>query len=292
MIHVDMSPYIKKSTDSVAVFSGGLDSTTLVYDMLDDGFTPFLVSFDYGQRHNKEITYAKNTGKNLGLPHEVIDLRGITHLISNSALTSQGKGPKLGYSISDQPEPWQKPIEVPEGHYAEDSMKATVVPNRNMMMLSIAGAIAVNNKARTIGIGVHAGDHFVYPDCRPEFIFSVGMALLQGNTGFHNFNLPDQKGALPLYAPFLEKSKADIAYRALELAVPLHLTWSCYKGGEKHCGRCGTCVERLEAIDEAIIRYTENTPRPIDHMQIDSTEYEDNEFWKSATMKADLGEDE
>jgi 7-cyano-7-deazaguanine synthase len=139
-----------KRPDSCAIFSGGLDSTVLVYDMLEEGYTPHLLSFDYGQRHNKELTFAKATAQKLDLRHDIINLRELTHLISNSALTS-------GTSTGDNR------IEVPEGHYAEDNMKATVVPNRNMIMLSIACGIAVNNKYRTVGTGVHGGDHFIYP---------------------------------------------------------------------------------------------------------------------------------
>lgn len=278
--------------DSVAIVSGGLDSTTLVYDMLDKGYRPHLLSFNYGQRHKKELQFAGFTARNIGLKHDIVDLTGLTHLISNSALTSDHKHAE-GNDI----------IEVPEGHYAEETMKATVVPNRNMIMLSIAAGLAVNNRYRTIGIGVHAGDHFVYPDCRPEFIFAAGQTILAGNKGFHNFftgSIEDyrekagnelanaaiamgiKQTALPIYAPFMERTKANIAYRALELGVPLHLTWSCYKGGENHCGRCGTCVERLEAIADAQQVAMENE---LNHGRLieDQTLYEDNEFWKTVT---------
>jgi 7-cyano-7-deazaguanine synthase len=152
-----------------------------------------------------------------------------------------------------------------------------------MIMISIAAGVAVNNKYRTIGIGVHAGDHFVYPDCRPRFISGMNMVIADGNDGFHGFDTTEEMVGVRGYyhthavvAPFLEKTKADIAYRALELGVPLHMTWSCYKGGDKHCGRCGTCVERLEAIDEAAKR------RGLLAKHIDQTEYEDSEYWKTA----------
>lgn len=257
--------------DAIAIFSGGLDSTTLVYDMLERGYTPHCLSFDYGQKHKKELVYAFITCEKLGLRHEVIDLSGITSLIDTSALLDDG-------------------IPIPEGHYAADNMAQTVVPNRNMMMLSIAGAVAVAEKAVTIGIGVHAGDHAVYPDCRPEFTELVSQALWVGNEGFHNFGArkgeEDEYGTFwgVLYAPFLQKSKADIAYRALELNVPLHETWSCYKGAAIHCGRCGTCVERLEAIDEATGRH------PLQTLQkrglvVDETEYADTKFWREAVAK-------
>lgn len=271
-------------SDSIAIFSGGLDSTTLVYHMLHQGMVPHLLSFNYGQRHNKELEYATRTAYKLGLRHDIVDLTGITHLISNSALTS----PKCTGCLADgypdrycpvHGEASSEAIEVPEGHYAEDNMKKTVVPNRNMIMLSIAAGIAVNNSYERLATGVHSGDHFVYPDCREEFIQITNAAIMSGNKGFGPF---DDNGILAnglafIYAPFLHKSKADIAYKALELGVPLESTWSCYKGGEKHCGKCGTCVERLEAIDEATGAYLKAE---------DKTEYEDTEFWKEAIKNA------
>lgn len=280
-------PY--KASDSCAIVSGGLDSTTLVYKMLKHGYTPHLLSFDYGQRHKKELIFAKATAKNLGLRHDTIDLSGLTHLISNSALTSQ-TGLKVRGMNFDSGE-FRSDIEVPEGHYAEDTMKATVVPNRNMIMLSIAGGVAVSNRYRTIGIGVHGGDHFIYPDCRPRFIFDVGQTLLDGNEGFHNFFLDEThpvlggSSALPIYSPFLNSTKADIAYEAIELGVPMHMTWSCYKGGDTHCGKCGTCVERLEAIHEAVQRVNESHGHTHTTDEVDKTTYEDTEFWKTAVKK-------
>lgn len=271
---------------AVAIFSGGLDSTTLVYEMIAQGYTPHLISFNYGQRHKKELVYAGTTARQLGLRHDIIDLSGITHLISNSALTSDHKLAE-GNDI----------IDVPEGHYAEDTMKATVVPNRNMIMLSIAAGIAVNEGAEKIGIGVHGGDHFVYPDCRPEFIYVMNEAINVANAGFGVIPVPDDRAAFysVMYAPYLDLSKADIAFRALELGVPLHMTWSCYKGGENHCGRCGTCVERLEAIDEAITRVNKLNIREYAKISMasgvpigkfwDSTVYEDIEFWQTAVKK-------
>lgn len=263
-----------KDPDSVAIFSGGLDSTTLVYDMLAKGMTPHLISFNYGQRHSKELTYAMRTAQRLCLRHDIVDLTGLTHLISNSALTQGG--------LDDSDENGIKPvIEVPEGHYAEDNMKKTVVPNRNMIMLSIAAGIAVNNNYKHLATGVHAGDHFVYPDCRPQFIQIMDAAIVAGNEGFGPFEdkaVMDAAIRSFIYAPFLNASKADIAFRAMRLDVPLHETWSCYKGGEKHCGKCGTCVERMEAIAEAQSRLTnEDITRGVG---LDETEYEDYDFWR------------
>jgi 7-cyano-7-deazaguanine synthase len=275
-----------KEYDTVAIFSGGLDSTTLVYHMLNKGWTPLLISFDYGQRHNKELFYARNTAIKLGLRHEIIDLTGITHLISNSALTSSPTGrltehrPNL-QSVDPSIDRLREIIPVPEGHYAEDTMKATVVPNRNMIMLSIAAGVAVNIGARTIGTGVHAGDHFVYPDCRPSFIYAANDTIALGNEGFATF----QNGSLhsAIYAPFMTSSKADIAYMAINLSVPFEDTWSCYKGGDYHCGRCGTCVERLEAIDQAVTRYNKETGDSYIPSMLDRTIYKDETFWTTAT---------
>lgn len=144
----------------IAIVSGGLDSTTLVYDLLNQGNTPHLVSFDYGQRHKKELQYAKVTAMQLRLQHDIVDLTGLTKLISNSALTGLGH---IEYHGDNYIKSVHNPIEVPDGHYAEETMKQTVVPNRNMIMLSIAAGIAVNNKYEFVATGVHSGDHFIYP---------------------------------------------------------------------------------------------------------------------------------
>lgn len=224
---------------AVAIVSGGLDSVTLAHHLADLDFDLHLLSIDYGQRHRKEIDSARACASRIGAKHDVIDLTSITALIGSSSLTGT--------------------IEVPDGHYAEQTMKATVVPNRNMMMLSIAVSVAISERAQFAATGVHGGDHFIYPDCRPEFIQAASSAALIGNVGFGE----DFRGIL---APFVYKDKAWIAWEAHRLGVPIEETWSCYKGGEIHCGRCGTCVERLEAISIAGLE--------------DPTEYEDSEFWK------------
>lgn len=267
----------RMKTRMIAVFSGGLDSTTMVYHMLNDGCEVDLVSFDYGQRHGKELIYAKETAKQLGLRHDIVDLTNLTHLISNSALTSATTVPATGSTFDV--------IEVPDGHYAEETMKATVVPNRNMIMLSIAAGIAVNRGANFVATAVHAGDHFIYPDCRPVFIESVSKTVYYGNEGFGDFISPINA----VNAPFIHWSKEEIAYRAIQLGVPFHMTWSCYKGSEKHCGRCGTCVERLEAIDKAIGQINANFHTrggAHEYVQIDKTEYEDTKFWRTAVKEA------
>ena len=211
-------------TKAVAVVSGGMDSTVLAYMMKAEGVTDLtLLSVDYGQRHNKELAFAARTASKLDAPHEIADLRGITHLLSGSALTS-----------SD--------VAVPDGHYAEESMKATVVPNRNMILLAVAVGLAVSREAEFVATGVHAGDHFIYPDCRPDFISALNVSAQLGTEGF---------GAVQVKAPFVQMTKTEIASLGWELGVPWEDTWSCYKGGDVHCGTCGTCVERREAFSES-----------------------------------------
>lgn len=240
----------------VAIVSGGLDSTTMVYQLLANNMQPVMLSFNYGQRHKKELDYAVATAHHLNLDFRVVDLSAVTPLLagSNSSLVDSS-------------------VEVPDGHYAEDTMKQTVVPNRNMIMLSIAAGVAVAIGADAIATGVHSGDHFIYPDCRPGFIGMAEAAIKQGNEGF----IADDFAIL---TPFMLSTKADIAENAIVLGVPFHKTWSCYKGGLYHCGRCGTCVERLEAIDEAAKRQGKT---PLD---FDYTYYEDSTFWKTVTMNA------
>jgi 7-cyano-7-deazaguanine synthase len=220
------------------------------------------VSFNYGQRHKKELEFAKQTVGKWDMPHHIIDL-------SQSGLV-EAFAPSGSSLVTD--------TSVPEGHYGEDSMKATVVPNRNMIMLSIALGIAVSEGAQAVATGVHAGDHFIYPDCRPAFVLSAAVAGYLGNEGFGNL------WRSPIWAPFINKTKADIAYAAFTLGVPLHETWSCYKGGEKHCGKCGTCVERLEAIDEAQNQIRSEQERWT-RTPLDLTGYEDNTYWREAIKK-------
>jgi 7-cyano-7-deazaguanine synthase len=186
------------------------------------GFDLSILSFDYGQRHAKELRFAKACADLLGAPHSVVDLSGLRVLLPGSSLTDDA-------------------VPVPEGHYAADSMKATVVPNRNAIMLAIAYGHAVAIGADVVAFGAHGGDHFIYPDCRPEFHRALNEALRIGNEGFGN-------PKLRLTAPFINSTKQDIAAMGSRLGVDFTQTWSCYKGGEKHCGKCGTCVERREAF--------------------------------------------
>ena len=237
-----------RNPKALVVSSGGLDSTVAIYDMINQGCEVATISFDYGQRHKKELDFAAATASRLDLRHHSIDLSGLSSVLAES-------GSSL---VSEEA--------VPEGHYAEDNMKKTVVPNRNMMMLAVAGSVAVSTDCNFIVTGVHAGDHAVYPDCRPRFISLVSDALVQGNAGFG-----DMRGVL---APFVHMSKTEIAHLGMDLHVPFESTWSCYKGGEIHCGKCGTCVERLEAIHDAGAD------------EYDQTEYADVKFWKEAIANA------
>ncbi len=204
----------------VSLTSGGLDSTVLLYHLRSQGITVHALAIDYGQRHRKELEFSRSLCMSLSVPFEIADLSGIAKLISGSSLTS-GE-------------------DVPEGHYAEDSMKATVVPNRNMIMLSVAAGWALNLKADAVAYAAHGGDHTIYPDCRPEFADALD-AVIQ-LTDWH---------VVKLFRPFVEKTKADLVRLGAKLNVPFERTWSCYKGLEKHCGKCGTCVERRDAFDLA-----------------------------------------
>ena len=228
---------------AVAICSGGLDSTVLTYYVRTLGYDLHSLSFNYGQRHNNELLFAALTAMRLQIPHKIVDLKDLSSLLSGSALTS-------------------KEVEVPEGHYTAENMAITVVPNRNAIMLSIAWGYAVSIGADRVFVGVHAGDHAIYPDCRPEFIVEMNTAMAVATKGFHSENLL-------IEAPFIYKSKTEIVMLGSKLEVPFDLTWSCYKGGRIHCGRCGTCVERAEAFSKA------DVPDP--------TAYMDKEFWKQVT---------
>ncbi len=228
---------------TLVVCSGGLDSVTLAYKVAHEHTLSGLVSFDYGQRHKKELGFARLAAQNLGVPHTLIDISHIGAMLSGSALTDG--------------------IDVPDGHYAEETMRITVVPNRNAIMLSIAYGVASAQKLDAVATAVHGGDHFIYPDCRPGFIHAFEDMQNKALEGFSNIRL---------YTPFLDGDKADIAREGAKLGVPYENTWSCYKGGDIHCGRCGTCVERREAFDLAGVQ--------------DPTIYSDADFWKQAVENA------
>ena len=216
----------------VLVLSGGLDSTTLLYKLLDDGYQVFAISFDYGQRHSRELEQAQKTTASLAIPHKIIDLTSVNKVMGGSSLT--------------RPE-----IETPKGHYADETMKITVVPNRNMIMLSVAVAWAVTIEANKVFFGAHAGDHDIYPDCRKEFVDVLSKA-----TEIANY-VP-----VTIEAPFIDMDKGDIAILGKQLNVDYSSTHTCYVGLETACGKCGACVERKEAFLKAEmldpIQYTDS----------------------------------
>lgn len=216
---------------SVLIYSGGLDSTVLLYHLLKKKYEVRCLSVSYGQRHNKEILHARTVCERVGVEHRIADMEHLVWLFAGSSQTS----PDM--------------IPVPEGHYTDESMKLTVVPNRNMVMLSLAVAWAISTKSQNVYYAAHAGDHAIYPDCRETFI-----RALRGAISECDWNPPT------LVAPFALNTKAMIVKLGFDLSVPFEQTWSCYKGGEKHCGKCGTCVERREAFILAQV--------------IDPTEYE------------------
>lgn len=206
---------------SVLILSGGIDSTVLLAHLLTEGREVFALSVDYGQRHRRELEAAKAICAHYGVKHQVADLRSLAPLFGANALTDSH-------------------VDVPEGHYEEASMKSTVVPNRNMLLISVAASWAMSLKASSVAYGAHGGDHAIYPDCRPAFAEALDKAIRLAD--WHE---------VALERPFVGLDKAAIVRRGAELGAPLHLTWSCYVGGDRHCGKCGTCVERKEAFAKA-----------------------------------------
>ena len=202
----------------VILISGGMDSVVALYHAALEHQVVGTLSFDYGSKHNhKEIPFARFHAEKLGVPHQVISLGFVNDLFSSDLLKSGG--------------------EIPEGHYEESNMKATVVPFRNGIMLSIAAGFAESQEAEGLVIAAHSGDHAVYPDCREEFMRAMGDAIRLGTYA-----------GVEVIRPFIAMRKEDIAARGHELGVDFSQTWSCYKGGDIHCGKCGTCVERREAF--------------------------------------------
>jgi len=207
---------------AVVILSGGMDSTTLLYDIVSrfGAENTYAISFDYGQRHKRELNLALESCNKLGVVRHILDLRCLNE-VAPSALT--------------------RDVEMPEGRYDDENMKQTVVPNRNMVMLSLATAYAIGIGATKLYYGPHAGDHAIYPDCRPEFIAALKEAI----------RLCDWK-EVELLAPYSNMDKGDIVILGLKLSVDYSLTNTCYNPkGDKACGKCGACSERIEAFKKA-----------------------------------------
>ena len=207
------------SKDSVLILSGGMDSVTLLYD--EQERIALAVTFDYGSKHNaREIPFARLHCERLGIPHLVIPL----HFMADCFKSSLLKGGEA----------------IPEGHYAEENMRSTVVPFRNGIMLSIAVGIAESNDLKYVMMANHGGDHTIYPDCTPQFVDAFDRAAEAGTYV-----------KVHLRSPYNHLTKADIARRGKALGINYAETWSCYKGEEQPCGKCGTCMERNEALAAA-----------------------------------------
>ena len=220
----------------VVLCSGGMDSVTALYWARKEHDVAAAVSFDYGSKHNhREIPFAAEHAARLGVRHQEIPLSFMGNLFSSALLASGG--------------------EIPEGHYQAENMRQTVVPFRNAIMLSIAAGWAESIGAGGLVIAAHTGDHVIYPDCREEFMRAMGDAMRLGTYA-----------EVALLRPFIELDKAGIAALGAQLGVDFARTWSCYRGEEIQCGRCGTCVERREAFARAGLPdptiYADSEPLP------------------------------
>ena len=218
------------------LLSGGMDSVTAFYDAMREHEVVAALSFDYGAKHHaRELPCARHHAAQARVPHEVIALEFINRLFQSDLLESGGA--------------------IPDGHYAEESMKQTVVPFRNGIMLAIAAGYAESTGAQGLVIAAHGGDHAIYPDCREPFMHAMGTAMALGTYA-----------RIELLRPFIAMDKSGIARRGAELGIDYATTWSCYKGGVIHCGTCGTCVERREAFQLAGLpdptRYEQTPPLP------------------------------
>ncbi|WP_252109203.1 MULTISPECIES: 7-cyano-7-deazaguanine synthase QueC [unclassified Halomonas] len=214
------SPSCTHSPATVVIYSGGMDSFTVLHRALKEELSVHALSFDYGQRHRRELDTARKVCETLAIPHQVVDIRAIHGLIDNSALTDAA-------------------ATMPDADYAEENLQATVVPNRNMILLSLAIAKAVNIGAGRVDYGAHGGDHVLYPDCRPAFVDAMRHAA-----AIANFE------PVEVHAPYLGATKAEILREGLAMGLDYRDTWTCYEGRELACGRCGSCRERLAAFAE------------------------------------------
>ena len=213
----------------VVIYSGGMDSYTVLHKAIEEGLTPYTLTFDYGQRHAKEIEVASRVCNELDIHHKVIDITAINQLIGGSSLTDSS-------------------IDVALGHYQNDNMKSTVVPNRNMILLSMAIGYAVSIGAEKVYYGAHSGDHEIYPDCRPIFVEKMNEVAAVANYE------PTE-----IHSPYLSSDKIGILKDGIRMGLDYSKTWTCYNGREKACGQCGSCVERLEAFEK------NNTTDPIEY---------------------------
>jgi len=213
---------------AVLILSGGADSSTLGYWLKSQGYQDLIcVTFNYGQKQIIEIESAKKIAKNLNAVHHIIDVTFLKQFLKGSSLTDEN-------------------INVPHGAYTKENMSITVVPNRNTMLLSIAWSIACVEKADVLAYGAQCGDHYLYPDTRPDYFNAINLALRLGTEDCRNENLE-------LIAPLLKKSKAEVVKLGIDLGVPFEDTWSCYEGGDIHCGKCGACQNRIQGFIEADI---------------------------------------
>lgn len=220
----------------VCLVSGGMDSVAALYHAHKEHRVIHGLSFQYGSKHNaKEIPFARRHCEKLKIPHTTVDLDFVGKAFKSDLLATGGS--------------------IPDGHYEELTMKQTVVPLRNGIMLTIAAGFAESHQAKGLVIAAHSGDHAIYPDCREEFMKDMAGAIQKGTYA-----------KIQLLRPFIAKTKAEIAKAGHRLGVDFSLTWSCYKGREIHCGLCGTCVERREAFQLAKIadptQYESHAPLP------------------------------
>lgn len=214
-------PMLNAGMKVVVLCSGGMDSVTALHWARAHHEVRAVLSFDYGAKHNhREIPFAAAHAKQIGAPHQVIPLDFIGQLFASDLLKGGG--------------------DIPEGHYADENMKRTVVPFRNGIMLAAAAGLAESAGAGGLVIAAHTGDHTIYPDCREDFMRAMGDAIRLGTYA-----------RIELLRPFIALTKGQIAAEGARLGVDFARTWSCYKGGTVHCGRCGTCVERREALQQA-----------------------------------------
>jgi 7-cyano-7-deazaguanine synthase len=202
----------------IVLLSGGMDSTTLLAEAVQRFQKVRTLTFNYNQRHKREIESAKTVSDFYKVPNKVVDITMINPLLQGSSLTSDE-------------------VDVPKGHYEEKSMQATVVPGRNTILLSIAAGHAASLGYSHVSFAAHAGDHAIYPDCRGEYVDAMNKVL----SLFHYF-------PVKVWAPFLFGTKVQIIQAGLEMKVPYQLTWTCYEGKELACGKCGSCVERIEGF--------------------------------------------